>query len=278
LALPPMPPLRITPEGRIEGMPDPPPPGEQRVDVIMAEVDSAGRWKAADDGANDPAVISRTVWVRAEAGWLVDQVIPLLPPDVLFAGRIDEKTFAVGSPEFSGLTRLEVYRRVENLMERLTALMNIYSPNTRRHFEVWQVHERRTSGLGAAIKRFSVTTSHTDGIAKLAVSAKANLSRAAALLQLASSSKPVSEALYLLHAPDPGWGAVYDVLEFLKGSPVMRGKRRKIERYRRTANWYRHLGKPIRQPLPRNPPNLAQARTFASGLLEEWLELQLSRC
>lgn len=141
-----MPPFRITAQGVVEGMPDPPPPGEQRIDEIFAQVDSKGCWQVADAGADDPGIHARTVWIRGQADWQINELIPLLPADMPFARRIDPTTVAVGSAQLLGLTRSEVYQRAENLLEKLTALMNVYSPNTVRRLQVWQLSERRTSG------------------------------------------------------------------------------------------------------------------------------------
>ena len=274
-----MSPLRITPDEVLHGIIDGPlAPNEQRVDEYMIRVTDAGPdgKGVGEPDASDPPV-SRTVHVRAEAGWLIDELIPLLPPDVPFVSRVDETTCAVGSAEFMNLTPAEAYQRVENMLGNLTALMHVYSPNTRRRLEVWQVHELHASGRQSAIKRFTMTVSHADGIAKLTESTDSTLNRAALLLRLAQSDGRISEALALLQAPEPGWGAVYDVLKFVENSPVTKGKRGKVDKYRGTASWYRHLGEPGRGPKPRNAPNLIEARTFAFGLLHAWLELRISK-
>lgn len=267
-----MAPLTLTPDGRLEGIPDPVPPGEQRLEEFFVQVtDSGGK---PTPGVADPAV-TRSVWIRAEAPWVIDQLIPLLPNDVPMAGREDAVTLVVGSPAFLQLSVSEAWQLVENLVSKSVALMNIYSPNTRRHMEVWQVHELRKSGQQAAFKRYTITVSETDGIRKLAARIDDKGSRSAALLRLATCSGRVANALSLIQAPEPGWGAIYDVLQFVENSPAARKDAGKVRNYIRTANWYRHLGESNRQPLPTDPPSLFQARTFACKLLEEWLEQRL---
>jgi hypothetical protein len=279
LALGHMCPLQLTPDGVLHGIIDGPlAPNAQRVDEYMIRATDAGPdgKGVGEPDASDPPV-TRTVHVRAEAGWLIDVLIPLLPPDIPFVNRIDETTCAVGSAEFMNFTPSEAYQRVENMLGNLTALMHVYSPNTRRRFEVWQVHELHASGRQSAIKRLTMTVSHTDGMAKLTESVDGTVSRAALLLRLAQSDGRISEAFALLQTPEPSWGAVYDVLKFVEQSPVTKGKRTKVDTYRRTANWYRHLGEPDREPKPSNAPNLIEARTFAFGLLQDWLELRISK-
>jgi hypothetical protein len=231
---------------------------------------------ALDDGANDPSVASRTVWIRADAAWLIDQIIPLLPKDMPLVNRIDPNTIEVGSPEFLTLSRSETSQRVEVFVERLTALMNVHSPNTARRFQVHQMLERSITGRQSARASTHITVTPTDGIAELASPADAIVSHVAAFLELARSNKSVAKALSLVREPDVGWGAVYDVIEFLR--PYANSKRtydKEVERYRWTANHYRHLGQ-NNYPLPQNPPELGEARIFALSRLRQWLDDQLS--
>jgi hypothetical protein len=230
-------PLELTPDGKIQGIPDGPLGSDgQRIDEFMVQVTDAGPGGITGKPGHEDPPITRSVWIRGEAGWLIDALITLLPPDIPFASRIDEFTCAVGgTPEFLKLTPSEAYQRVENMLGNLTALMHAYSPNTRRRFEVWQVSELHKSGRQSAIKRLQMTVSATDGMAHLRGAVDGNLSRGAVLLQLARTNGQISEALALLQTPEPAWAAVYDALKFVKGSGVATGKKQKIDRYRGTA-------------------------------------------
>ena len=271
-------PLELTPDGNLHGIIDGPLGSDgQRIDEYMVRVTDAGPAGATGEPGPDDPPVTRSVWIRAEAGWLVDELVKTLPPGLPVAGRIDEFTCSVGgTPEFLKLTPSDAYQVVENMLGNLTALMHAYSPNTRRRYEVWQVSELHKSGRQSAIKRLQMTVSATDGMVTLRKSVDGDLSRCTVLLVLAQSNGQVSEALALLQNPEPAWAAVYDALKFVAGSPVATGKKKKIDKYRGTASWYRHLGEPNRPAKPDNAPDLIQARAFAFGLLREWLDLKVS--
>lgn len=284
-----MPPIELTPDGVLQGIPDPVPPGKQRVEEFMFRVIDAGPNGAVGDPDPSDQVVARSVHVRVGESWLIDQVRGLLPPDMPFAGRVaantlsvgvpanPDTTFAITSPDFLNFMPAEIFQRVENVLRRLTALMNVYSPNTRRAMYARQVHNVYASGRQAAHVRALMATSATDGIASLATPIDGCETRSTILLRIAQSDGRVSEALSLLESPDSGWAAIYDVLKFVDNSTVTKGKKSKISLYRGTASWYRHLGEPGRPAKPVDAPSLVDARTFAFGLLQDWLELRVTR-
>src|SRR5579872_3145871 len=68
----------------------------QRIDEVMIRATDAGpAGLIGEPGPDDPQV-RRSVWIRGEAGWLIDALISLLPPNMPFASRIDELTCEVG--------------------------------------------------------------------------------------------------------------------------------------------------------------------------------------
>ena len=146
--------------------------------------------------------------------------------------------------------------------------MHIYTPNTRRSYQVGQVNTWYEHSGQTISSRTTFTVNKRDGAAALA-------KQATQLLRLAETDEGVKAALGLVQAADPGWGAVYDVLKFVEGTAVAHNRKTKIKKYRGTASWYRHLGEPKRPALPADPPTLAQAREYAFGLLQEWLDLRL---
>ena len=70
-----MAPITLSSDGRLEGIPDPVPPGEQRLEEFIVQVTDSGGEKPTP-GVADPAV-TRSVWIRAEAPWVINQLIPL---------------------------------------------------------------------------------------------------------------------------------------------------------------------------------------------------------
>ena len=236
-------------------------------DLEIKATDSGGDGRPIE---NDP-VIARTVHVCAEADWLIDRLKALLPPSLSFV-RLNPTTCAIGSPDFNDLSPADARQHVEILLRNLTALMHIYSPNTRRSFNVSQVHEQHESGRQSAIARLSIAVNQTDGHAALLAPVGAE-ARATLLLHQAQTDDLVMKALRLLDAPEPGWHAVYDVLEFIEKTLVSDLRKTPgFEKVGQTANHYRHLGATARFPLPNNPPTLDQARVYAFDLLRTWLD------
>ena len=101
-----------------------------------------------------------------------------------------------------------------------------------------------------------------------------------ALLALSAYDSAVEEALKLVGERGLGWSQIYDIIEFLGGENAISSSgfstRSQTRLVRRTANYYRHLGRKARDPLPTNPPTLAEAQIFAAGLLKRWLGARLS--
>jgi|SRR5579863_3035433 len=84
----------------------------------------------------------------------------------------------------------------------------------------------------------------------------------------------IETALSLIGARHLGWPQIYDVIEFLGASNVVdRGwtTLAEVSRVRRTANHYRHLGRPQEYSIPRNPPSLGDSRNLVLGLMKKWV-------
>ena len=100
-------------------------------------------------------------------------------------------------------------------------------------------------------------------------------SLATVVLSRAVTDPAITEALSLVGHEAPTWGQIYDIIEFLGGprSIERSGFAPELEtrRMKRTANYYRHLGKPKNHLLPSNPPTLAEARVFAINLMRRWI-------
>lgn len=99
-----------------------------------------------------------------------------------------------------------------------------------------------------------------------------------AVLALASARADIRQALELVRSTPLNWYQIYDVIKFLgDGEAIAKaslGDANVVKMTRQTANFHRHLGEdPL--PLPANPPTLAAARNYVSGLLQEWIRRQL---
>jgi hypothetical protein len=115
-----------------------------------------------------------------------------------------------------------------------------------------------------------------EGFGQLASPTRTGTNVCGRFIELAQSDPKIAEALALVSGGAPSWHSLYDVLEFFAGK---RGVAKRdwasqstVDRFMRTANHYRHLGAPKRYPLPRNPPDIKETRTFVLGLLRRWLE------
>jgi hypothetical protein len=102
---------------------------------------------------------------------------------------------------------------------------------------------------------------------------------ATAILERAERDTRIGEALKLYQDVENRWGDVYDIIEFL-GGPSQIGKSglgnaKEAQSIKRTAAYYRHLGRPKPSLLPTSPPELGKASLFAKKALSLWIESRL---
>lgn len=102
---------------------------------------------------------------------------------------------------------------------------------------------------------------------------------ATAILECAQKDAKISEALTLYQDIEPRWADVYDIIEFLGGPKQIEqsgfGTAKEARVVKQTANYYRHLGRPMSALLPPNPPALGKASLFAKKALSLWIESHL---
>jgi hypothetical protein len=84
----------------------------------------------------------------------------------------------------------------------------------------------------------------------------------------------IQAAFSLIATEEVNWHQIYDIIEFI--GPTVIGKKKwasikEVRIIKQTANHYRHLGRPKKNPLPPNPPTVHQARARALAFLKLWL-------
>jgi hypothetical protein len=99
------------------------------------------------------------------------------------------------------------------------------------------------------------------------------------VLSRASDDPAIREALSLVGHDEPlSWPRIYDIIEFLGNTAISKSglaSKTEVDRFRRTANHFRHLGNPRAKPLPPNDPDLRHARTWAYDLIMKWIAKRL---
>lgn len=185
--------------------------------------------------------------------------------------------WALESSEFDSCTKVDeivaVATRLIQIIHRVLALYaRLASP-----FELGSVYVLDESG--AIVRSVLRATAQirvylSAGLHELSVSNNAQ-SLGTRLVRRAFSEEELLEALAIVGEDDIKWSQIYDIIEFLGGCREIAKRNwataREVDRFRRTANHYRHLGNPGRNPLPPNPPTLAESCTFAVNLLKQWI-------
>jgi len=97
-----------------------------------------------------------------------------------------------------------------------------------------------------------------------------------ALVAAAMAEEKMLEALALIGDGDElHWAQIYNILEFLGGEKTIVKKkwatRGQVRNCRQTANHFRHLGSPMKYPLPVDHPSQGHATSLAFDLLKKWI-------
>ena len=99
------------------------------------------------------------------------------------------------------------------------------------------------------------------------------------VLQTSLHDEMIREALTLHGESKLSWSQIYDIIELFGGvdgiAKAGRAGKRHTRIIRQTANHYRHLGGPKKNPLPSNPPTLTEATDFVRSLLKQYISSRL---
>ena len=107
-----------------------------------------------------------------------------------------------------------------------------------------------------------------------------NQSFGSKILDISNKNSKVEHLLSLITENPLKWGEIYDVIEFMGDSKGIEkwgfATKTEVNRIRRTANYYRHLGKPDQSILPSQLVSLKEAQEFAEELICKWLNKQVN--
>ena len=117
-----------------------------------------------------------------------------------------------------------------------------------------------------------------EGVKKLSDGTKASLG--SRILTLAQKNESAKELLSLTSEHPFRWHDIYNIIEFMGNDKGVERRgfatKKEVIRIRRTANYYRHLGKQKKDTLPENIPSLGEASDFAKELICKWFDSELS--
>jgi len=99
-------------------------------------------------------------------------------------------------------------------------------------------------------------------------------SRGADVVSLARRDPDVQAGFSLLGDRDISWHQIYDIIEFIGPAHIVKKKwasKNELRILKQTANHFRHLGRPMKNPLPANPPTIHQCRNVALDFFRRWV-------
>jgi hypothetical protein len=138
---------------------------------------------------------------------------------------------------------------------------------------VQQFSETGAPGRMTARKSFTLNVVSAVGVEELRNS-RGSQTLGAEIVDRAMTDESVRAALSLLGLGGLQWPQIYDIIEFLSPEVIIKKKwasSKEVRRVRQTANHYRHLGRPKRNPLPPDPPSLNDSGSFVLELLKKWM-------
>lgn len=172
----------------------------------------------------------------------------------------------------------EVFTIADEILRLIQRVSYLYA----RHLSPLEIgYVQPFSETGAPLKRtaqasFTLNVVSAAGIEELRNS-RGSQTLGAEIVDRAMTDEPVRAALSLLGQGDLQWPQIYDIIEFLDPEVIVKKKwatREEVRKLRQTANHFRHLGRPKKNPLPPGPPSLNESRTCVLGFLKKWISHQ----
>ena len=211
-----------------------------------------------------------------------DMLEAVAPSFVRDSARIkkDEDGWILESSEFARCTTGEqVFPIADDIVSRIHRILALYCDFTPT-FSVEHIYWINAEGKKLRSIRGSIPVNivSSKGLAELK-GMRGSAPLGSAVLEAITLDPAVEEALTLHGEIALSWAQVYDILEFVGGvdGAVKAGhaNRKKTDTVRQTANHYGHLGRQKNNPLPPNPPTLAEANEFTRSVLKRWISSRL---
>ena len=212
---------------------------------------------------------------------VLENLSPCLQSDYARLRKIGSKWVLQSSAFDQCKTGQEVFPEADALVSRIHAIVKIY---LRLHTTFSVVSILWVNAGGRQFRRslrsrIKLNVYSANGVRDLAA-LRAGESLGSVLVRRAATDAAFCEALALLGEGPLRWSQIYDVIEFLGGAKDIARKgwatKKETDRIRHTANYYRHLGRRRKDPLPKDPPTLAHATAFALDLLKQWITIYYS--
>jgi hypothetical protein len=218
------------------------------------------------------AIDRRTIWIVAsDAGWF-DFARRAIPAGVGTLSQRNDTWFLLDSPRFAQMSVDDVHAEAKVLLVRLTAIAHLYQPGRKVRFGLHQVVETEGQRHGA-IKQIVFSVVEQPDEALLTADHTGEV-RAHRLWNAADTDEDTDRGFRLLREHEVTWPTIYDLIEFLRTrvpiGPDGWISKNELDRYRQTANYYRHMGRDNMQ-LPAQVPTLFDAEQLFVPLLRRWL-------
>jgi hypothetical protein len=202
-------------------------------------------------------------------------VAPCFQGDIIrIVGRGDG--WFLESPVFDVCTNGgQVFPIADNILGLIHRICYVYA-GLLSPFTIGYVQPFNETGvpLGRSLRASdTINVYSSEGIGQLRNS-RGSQTLGAETLRRALGDQEIRVGLDLIGEKDLEWPQVYDILEFLGSETIVENKwvaRKDLRRVKRTANHYRHLGRPQKNPLPPDPPSLQESISLVLDLLRKWL-------
>lgn len=222
----------------------------------------------------------RKIWLQGSPH-VIHQLPALLSGPTFTVTRVDDQTCVLESERLGELPDLGVaFDAALDQVRDIAALLRIYtSPHWEGDLRVLRAQEIREDGAVRNLAKsnfFKVGILAAPETAPWTTRSGRGETTFIEIHYWSKSDPDAARVLPFVRTEAPGWRDLYDLVEAIGGRDRVVEKgwttRRAIEDIMQVANYHRHLGKPLKEPLPDPPPTLEDARVTVLRLVRQWLE------